>query len=189
MEIVSFTEMKNGTKADFVIIANNDIETAKELPDRLIEHLRKQKADDGAYRINRLQHVLQCATRAEAEGADDDWIAACLIHDIGDVLAPFTHGDFAAEIIKPFVSEEVTWVVRHHPSFQKFYNKNLSEDERMEREKYRDNPFFESAVDFCENWDQCSFDPDYETKSLEHFVPVIRRVFMRKPHLVATTGR
>jgi predicted HD phosphohydrolase len=178
---VSFTSMKEGTIEDFEIIAANDEQTAKELPNRLIAHLQEMAKDDGAYKISRLEHVLQCATRTQRDNADDDWVIAALLHDIGDVLAPFTHGQVAGEILRPFVKEEVAWVVSHHGTFQMFYNLSLPDNQRNSREKYRDHPYYQSAIDFCENWDQCSFDPAYATENLEFFVPLIRRVFARVP--------
>ena len=178
---VGFTAMKDGSAEDYLIIKANDEKTAQELPDRLIDHLKEMEKDDGAYQINRLEHVLQCATRAARDGAGDDWVVAALLHDIGDVLAPFTHGAVAAEILKPFVNEEVEWVIRHHGTFQMFYNKSLSEADRTLRDKYRDYPYYQSAVDFCEKWDQCSFDPGYESEKLEFFLPIIKRVFSRQP--------
>lgn len=173
--------MKDGSASDFLIIAENDEETARELPDRIIEHLREMANDDGAYQISRLDHVLQCATRAFRDGAEDDWVAAALLHDIGDVLAPFTHGQVAAEIMRPFVKEEVAWVVRNHGVFQMYYNKSLVEDEQNDRERFRDHPYYQLAIDFCEKWDQCSFDPDYQHEKLDFFIPLIRRLFSRDP--------
>lgn len=178
---VSFRQMSDATPADFDIIAANDRLTDEELPDRILAHLRMQASDNGAYRIDRLAHVLQTATRAEADGADDDWIVACLLHDIGDVLAPHTHAEVAAEILRPFVRSEVTWVVRHHGVFQKIYYANLPDEVRRARDRYREHPNYDLAVKFCEKWDQCSFDPDYPTRPLEHFEPMLRRVFSRQP--------
>jgi predicted HD phosphohydrolase len=178
---VDFTAMKDGSKEDFLIIQNNDEKTAKELPDRLIEHLKEMAKDDGAYHISRLDHVLQCATRAYKDEADDDWIIAALLHDIGDVLAPFTHGQVAYEIIRPFVREEVAWVVKHHGRFQMYYNKSLTEKERNNREEFKAHTYFQSAVAFCEKWDQCSFDPNYTSEKLEFFIPILKRVFNRVP--------
>lgn len=178
---VGFTAMKNGSVNDFEIIAANDECTAQELPDRLVTHLKEMAKDDGAYQISRLEHVLQCATRALLDNADDDWIVAALLHDIGDVLAPYTHGQVAGEIIRPFVREEVAWVVSHHGTFQMFYNVSLSESLRNSRDKFKNNPYYQSAVDFCENWDQCSFDPEFESKSLDFFIPIIKNVFSRVP--------
>lgn len=179
--IVSFVRMSDGTVEDYRIIEENNLLTAATLPDRIIEHLRAQAFDDVSYKIDRMQHVLQTATRAELDAADDDWLTACLLHDIGDVLAPYNHGELASEIIRPFVREEVTWVVRHHGVFQRFYNKSLAEAARNSRDRFRDHPHYQTAVDFCERWDQVSFDPDYPTRSLEHFEPVLRRVFTREP--------
>lgn len=180
-QLVSFRQMRDATAEDYAIIAANDELTARELPDRLLAQLRLLDEDDGAYQISRLRHVLQCATRAERDGADDDWIVAALVHDVGDVLAPYSHAEVAAEILRPFVRDEVTWVVRHHGTFQRYYNVSLSQEQRNARERFRDHPHYQTAVDFCENWDQCSFDPDYDTHDLEHFEPVLRRVFGRKP--------
>jgi len=178
---VSFTEMKNGTVEDYQIIAANDKHTANELPKRLIDHLKEMADDNGAYKISRLDHVLQCATRIDNDNGDEDWIIAGLFHDIGDVLAPFTHGQVASEIIRPFVREEVSWVVRNHGVFQMYYNISLSEEERHSRDTFKTHPYFQSAIDFCEKWDQNSFDPEYSTKSLDYFIPIIKQVFSREP--------
>mgnify|MGYP001815349602 FL=1 len=179
--IVGFTAMKDGTAADFEIIRENDEVTARELPDRIIDHLKQMALDDGAYKISRLDHVLQCATRAQRDGADDDWVAAALVHDLGDVLAPFTHGQVAAEILRPFVKADVAWVVRNHGIFQMYYNKSLSHKERNSRDQFKDHTYYQLAVDFCEKWDQCSFDPHYPSEKLEFFTPLIKRVFSRVP--------
>ena len=47
-KVVSFTAMKEGTQEDYEIIAENDRQTALELPARLLEHLKKMEEDDGA---------------------------------------------------------------------------------------------------------------------------------------------
>lgn len=173
--------MKAGTAEDFEIIAANDRQTAKELPDRLIAHLQEMAKDDGAYKISRLEHVLQCATRAHRDEANDDWVIAALLHDIGDVLAPFTHGQVAGEILRPFINEEVAWVVTHHGTFQMYYNKSLAKDLQNSRDKFKEHRYYKSAVDFCENWDQGSFDPAYNSEELAFFIPLIKRVFSRPP--------
>jgi len=178
---VGFTAMKQGSVADYQIIAANDAVTAKELPNRLIEHLKEMAEDDGAYQISRLDHVLQCATRIYEDGEDEDWIMAGLFHDIGDVLAPFTHGQVAAEVLRPFVREEVSWVVRHHGTFQMYYNVSLSAEERNSREVHKLHPYYDYAVNFCEKWDQNSFDPKYTAKPLSFFIPMIEHVFTRPP--------
>ncbi len=178
---VSFVAMRDGTPEDYDLIDANDRESLAELPNRILAHLRLIAEDDGAYQIDRLQHALQTATRAERDGAGDEWVVAALIHDIGDLLAPCTHGAYAAEILAPFVSEEVCWVVRHHPLFQRYYFANLSKEQRSVRERYREHEYYQRTIEFCENWDQCSFDPEYDSFPLEHFEPALRRIFAREP--------
>ena len=173
--------MRSGTPTDYDLIDANDARTLRGLPDRILEHLRLMADDDGAYPIDRLQHLLQTATRAERDGADDDWVVAALLHDIGDVLAPCSHGEVAAEILRPFVRAEVVWVVRHHGAFQRAYYANRPESERNAADQHRAHPHYGAAVDFCRDWDQCSFDPGYDTLPLEHFEPLVRRVFARAP--------
>jgi predicted HD phosphohydrolase len=51
-----------------------------------------------------------------------------------------------------------------------------------ERDKYRNNINYQSCVDFCEQWDQASFDPAYPSESLEYFEPYVRRLFARRPY-------
>lgn len=185
---VSFTKMSDGTADDFRIIAENDRKTDQALPDRIVQHLKMQADDDGAYLVDRLEHVLQTATRAHRDGADDDWIVGCLLHDIGDVLAPHTHGQVAYEILRPFVRDEVAWVVKHHGVFQCFYNASLSQTQRNAREAFAEHEYYRAAVNFCENWDQCSFDPAYDSLPLESFLPVLQRVFSRNPFEISGNG-
>ena len=180
METVSFTEMKQGTRADYLLLDRYERAHTGTLADRLLTVLMGLKQGLAGYQINRLQHSLQSATRAEEDGADEEWIVAALLHDIGDDLAPMNHSEFAAAIIKPYVTEEVHWVVAHHGVFQMaYYAHHLGKDPDA-RERYCDHPFFESCVRFCERWDQPSFDPDYPTKALGHFEPMLRRIFAAK---------
>ena len=50
------------------------------------------------------------------------------------------------------------------------------------RERFRDHPCFDSCAEFCERWDQSSFDLDYPTEPLSRFEPMLREVFGRKAH-------
>jgi predicted HD phosphohydrolase len=36
---------------------------------------------------------------------------------------------------------------------------------------------FDACAEFCEKYDQASFDPDYDSLPVEHFQPMVRRVF------------
>lgn len=180
---VSFTQMKDGTKEDYLLLAELEKPYHGMTADRILDELRRQgEATLEGYRITRLQHGLQSATRAEADGADIDWIVGALLHDIGDGLAPQNHDRFSAEVIRPFVRWDVSWVVEHHGIFQMlYYGKHYGWDENA-RDQFKDHPCFDSCAQFCERWDQSSFDPDYPMKPLEHFEPMVRTVFARKAY-------
>ena len=184
MDTVNFTAMKDGTKEEYEFLRTQEDNFFSGTADRLLRELATQEYETiGGYKITRLQHALQSATRAERDGADTDWVVAALLHDIGDGLAPQNHDRMAAEIIRPFVREEVTWVVEHHGAFQMVYYAHHYEGwNQFEREKYKDSPYYQSCIDFCERWDQSSFDPDYDMSELSHFEPAVREVFARKPY-------
>lgn len=183
MDTVKFSQMKDGDAEDYALLAKLEKPFHAMTADRVLKELGHQAEDTLAgYKISRLAHGLQAATRAEREGADKDWVAAALLHDIGDGLAPQNHDRFAAELLRPYMREEVVWVVEHHASFQMYYYAHHYGWNRHEREKYRSSPYYQSCADFCERWDQNSFDPDYPTETLEHFEPLVREIFSRKAY-------
>lgn len=180
MKTVSFTKMSDGTREDYAFLAEHETAYAKKLPDRIMQALEALRDSLAGYKIDRLEHSLQTATRAERDGADIDWIVSALVHDIGDDLAPFNHDSLAANILRPYVREECAWVVQHHGIFQyKYYADKIGLDPDA-RDKFKDHVYYDAAVKFCEHWDQTSFDPDYESEPLEHFRPLVEEVFTRK---------
>ncbi len=182
-ETVSFTQMKHGTKEEYLMLQRLEKPYIGLTVARIIDELKRQGQDSlEGYRISRLDHGLQSATRAEAEGADIDWIVGALLHDIGDGLAPQNHDRFSAEVIRPFVRWEVAWCVEHHGLFQMLYYAHHYGWDENARERYRDHPCFATCAAFCERWDQASFDPDYPTRPLEHFEPMLHTVFARKAY-------
>lgn len=182
-DIVTFTQMKDGTREDYELLEAREVIYRQGTADRLLRELASQ-ADDTltGYRVTRLEHGLQSATRARRDGADIDWVVATLLHDIGDGLAPQNHDKFAAEIMRPFMREEVVWTIEHHGTFQMYYYAHHHGWDRELREKYKDSPYYQSCVDFCERWDQSSFDPGYESDPLESFEAEVREVFARKAY-------
>lgn len=183
MEQVSFTQMKDGTREDYELLAELEKPHHQKVADRLIDELRKQGDEslDG-YRITRLEHAVQSATRAHRDGADIDWVVGALLHDIGDGLAPQNHDKFAAEILRPFVREEVTWTVENHGLFQSYYYGHHYGWDRNARDAFKDDPHFDQCAAFCERWDQSSFDPEYDSEPLSFFEPMVRDVFARKAY-------
>ena len=181
MEQVGFRRMDEGTAEDYALLDKLEHRFVESLPDRVMAALQGLQNSLAGYQLDRLQHSLQSATRAEVDGADIELIVAALIHDLGDDLAPLNHSQLAAAIIRPYVREEVTWIIEHHGVFQMFYYGEASGVNKDERERWRGHKWFDSCEIFCRDWDQMAFDPDYPTRPLEHFEPMLREVFTRTP--------
>jgi len=189
METVGFRQMKDGTKEDYELLARLEAQYIERLPDRILDALRALDDTLGGYRVTRLEHSLQAASRAEDDGADEEMVLGALLHDLGDDLAPGNHSQYAAAIIRPYVRPEVSWVVEHHGLFQKVYYAHHFGEDPNARDAYRDHPYHDACARFCERWDQAAFDPDYPTRPLEHFEPLVRRIFAREPFDAAVVGR
>lgn len=181
MEQVAFIRMEDGTREEYEFLAGIENTYANGAADRVLDYFRSQSETLEGYRVPRQQHGLQTATRALRDGADEEMVVAALLHDIGDALSPFNHSEFAAAILRPYVSEETYWVVKHHGLFQAYYYAHHLGGDRDARDRYRDHPHYRACADFCQNWDQAAFDPDYDTLPLDHFEPMVRRVFAREP--------
>jgi len=181
-KVVSFRRMEDGTREDYLLLEESENRYAQGLPQRVLECMRKLDHSLFGYRVTRLQHSLQTATRALRDGADDELTAAALLHDIGDEIAPYNHSEMAAAILRPYVRPEVAWIVEHHGLFQNYYYVHHLGGDRHARDRLRDHPWYQGCVHFCAAWDQCSFDPDYASESLEFFEPLVRRIFTRAPH-------
>jgi predicted HD phosphohydrolase len=182
MNKVAFTRMQDGTAADYALLDRLEDQYKAELPDKILAALRALETSLSGYRVSRLEHCLQAATRAARAGESSEWIMAALVHDIGDELAPYSHSEMAAAILRPFVSDEVYWVVKHHGLFQMYYYAHHSGGDRHAREQFCDHPFYQSAVRFCEHYDQNCFDPDYESEPLEFFAPMVQTFFSAPRH-------
>lgn len=180
--IVSFRQMKDGTRADYQMLAALEAEYAQALPERILASLSKLDEGLEGYPVTRYVHSLQTATRALRDGADDEMVVAALVHDIGDDLSPYNHAAIAAAILRPYVRAEVTWIVEQHALFQSYYYAHHHDRDRNGRERLRDHRWFDACADFCERWDQASFDPDYPTEPLARFEPLVRAIFTRPAH-------
>ena len=182
MKKVSFTEMKHGTKEDYLFLDKHEKNFASKTADRIIKFMSELTETLEGYQISRLEHSLQSATRALRAGENEEMIVAALLHDIGDELAPMNHSEYAAAILKPYVSEKTHWIVQKHGEFQAYYYAHHLGGDRNKRDKYKDRQYYQATIDFCEKYDQGSFDPNYQSLPLEHFAPMLRRIFSRKPY-------
>ena len=182
MEKVKFTQMKDGTKDDYLLLDKHEKKYIEGTADRIIKFMSGLNDTLEGYKITRLEHSLQTATRALNDKASDEMVVAALLHDIGDELAPLNHSEYAAAVLKPYVSEKTHWIVEKHGEFQMYYYAHHLGGNRNQREKYKGHKYYQDTIDFCENWDQKSFDPNFKSLTLKSFEPLVKKVFSRKPY-------
>ena len=173
----SFHDMAESTQEDWQIIMSHNIPFAQNGGKRVLDHLRLLDGDFGGFAVDRLTHSLQTATRAHRDGRSNDYVVMALLHDIGDTLGAANHPDIAAAILKPFVSEELLWIVQHHGIFQGvnfFHHLGLNRDMR---EKFRGHEHFAATEEFIDKYDCPAFDPNYDTLPIEFFEPMVMELF------------
>lgn len=172
-----FSDMAQSTQQDWAVIMAQAVPFSRNGGARVLDHLRLLDGDFGGFPVDRLTHCLQTATRAHRDGRPEDYVVMALLHDIGDTLGAYNHPDIAAAILKPFVSEELHWIVQHHGIFQgvNFFH-HLGLDRDM-REQFRGHEHFAATEEFIDKYDCPAFDPDYDTLPLEFFEPMVMRLF------------
>ena len=182
MKKVSFTEMKNGTKDDYLFLDKNEKDFANKTSERILNFLSNLTETLEGYQVSRLEHSLQSATRAYKNGESEEMVVATLLHDIGDELAPMNHSEYAAAILKPYVSEKTHWIIEKHGEFQMYYYAHHLGKDRNKRDKYKNHKYYKDTIKFCEKYDQSSFDPNYKSLTLDFFKPMVKKIFSRKPY-------
>ena len=172
----TFTSFEESTAEDWAIITPQLAITQSFVADRVIGLMRDLQFDHGGFPVDRLEHSLQTATRAERDGRDDEYVLCALLHDVGDTLSPYSHPDIAAGILKPFVSEANHFMVKNHGVFQGYYFWHHIGGDKDAREQFRDSEYFDHTEEFCAKYDQTAFDADYDSNPLEHYEPLIRSI-------------
>lgn len=181
-ERAAFARMQDGSRRDYEFIEGAEAEFNRGLPTRVLNAVTALGDDGtGGYPISRYAHSLQSATRALRDGRERDYVVAALVHDIGDGLAPHSHGALAAAVLRPYVKECISWIVEHHPVFQMYYYAPNMGGTRDARERYRGHQWFDDTVEFCEKYDENCFDAAYDTLPLETFRPLVEEVFSQTP--------
>lgn len=175
----SFTRMDESTAEQWAVIGAETMANQPRVADEVLAMLGRLEAITDGFSTNQLVHALQTATLAEAAGADPELVVASLCHDIGKLISVFNHPAIAAEILKPYVRDEVYQAIRVHQDFQgRHYYGHFGGDVNA-RDKYDGEPYYEMAARFADDWDQQAFDPDGHYEPLEHFEPLVRQVFAR----------
>ena len=181
MDNVNFTKMEDMTVEETQFLNSKYVDHAKNnLSTQLMNLLCSMKGPKLGYRIDRYRHSLQSATRAFQNGEETEMVVAALLHDVADPIAPENHSVVAAEILKPYVSERTFWIVRHHGLFQGYYYFHHLGEDRDAREKFREHHWFDDCANFCHEYDQNCFDPNYDEMHLEEFEPLVNEVFSQK---------
>ena len=176
-----FSSFEDSTREDWALIMAQRGELERGLPDRILEQFGHLRDDYGGFPVDRLEHSLQTATRAERDGRDDEYVLCALVHDIGDPLTPYNHPDVAAAILKPFVSEANHWMVEKHGIFQGYYFWHHLGMDRNTRDMFVGHEFYDRTEEFCAEYDGPAFDPSYDSNPLDHYLPLIREVFGTSP--------
>jgi predicted HD phosphohydrolase len=171
--------MDVSTREQWMTIVDETISVQPRVAKQLLAMIQGLGGISDGFSINQMEHALQTATRAERDGADEEVIVASLLHDVGKLISVPNHPKIAAEILRPYVRHDVYCMVAHHQDFQgRWYYEHLGMDPNL-RERHVGEPWFELAEQFADVWDQKAFDPAYESEPLEHFEPMVTRVFAR----------
>jgi hypothetical protein len=149
------------------------------------------------FSIGGQQHLLQSARLARLNGHEDKVILACLLHDVavsGFIRAD--HGYWGAQLIEPYVDEEVSWAIRVHQALRFVPDESVGYEypemyRRMFGDEYQPEPYIVAEYERAKNhkWymtarliclnDLYAFDPDVVV-GWEEFEDVLGRHF-RQP--------
>ena len=127
------------------------------------------------------------------KGEPEETVLACLLHDIAVNLIKVDHGWWAAQMVEPYVSEKVSWAIRHHQALRFFPDPSVgyAYPERYVQifgEGYVPEPYIKAAYEKARKhkWymearmitvhDLYAFEPGVNP-TLEPFIDVIGRHF------------
>src|SRR3954463_7309237 len=163
----TFTRMDESTAEQWGVIGTESFKNQSRVADRVLGMLESLSDIVDGFATDQLTHCLQTATLAERGGADDEVVVAALCHDIGKSISVPNHPRIAAEILKPYVRDEVYKMILVHQDFQgRHYYHHFGGDPNA-RENHRQAlsaEEFALAEKFADDWDQRAFDPDYATE-------------------------
>jgi hypothetical protein len=146
------------------------------------------------YRLTPASHVLQSATHALKAGLGEKIVLACLLHDIAVLgFIRSDHGYWGAQMVEPYVDEEVSWAIRAHQALRfypddsvgytypeqyiKFFGADYRPDDYIEAEykRAREHKWYMTAR-MITVYDIYSFDPNAVVR-LDDFIDIIGRHF------------
>ena len=72
------------------------------------------------------RHLLQSAKTALDAGQDEKIVIACLLHDISNgAFLRTEHGYWSAQIVAPYVTEEIAWAIQYHQALRYFADESV----------------------------------------------------------------
>ncbi len=182
---VSGATMDELTPVDWIVLERQRVIYRAEQQARQVLELfaASRDAPTFGYPINNYRHGLQAATLALRDGQDEETIVVSLLHDIGFVVCPETHAQFAAALLGSYISERNHWMLLRHPLFQNIHVHGHPDSgfDRHACERWRGHPHFEWTAEWVARYDQNALDPDYDCLPLDAFEPLVRRLFARTP--------
>lgn len=149
------------------------------------------------YRARGTNHLLQSANLALKAGMPEKTILACLLHDIANaIFIKSDHGYWGAQLIEPYVDEEVSWAIRAHQALRFFPDESVGYSYPEAYVKhfgadYRPDDYIQEAYARARNhkWymtsrmitvhDIYAFDPNVQV-TWEPFIDIVGRHF-RQP--------
>ena len=146
------------------------------------------------YRFGPSAHMLQSARLAQKNGLGEKLVLACLLHDIA--VAGFIrsdHGYWSAQLLEPYVDEEVSWAIRYHQTLRFFADESVGYKYpetyvKLFGADYQPEPHIQAAYRYARDhkWymssrlitvnDLYSFDPNVKVE-VEEFTDVVGRHF------------
>ncbi len=177
----SFTRMDQSTSDQWMTIGRATLELQPGVADRVLSMLRSFDQLFAGFGVSQLHHALQTATMARRANASDEMVLVALCHDLGKYVSIANHPAIAAEMLRPYVSDDAYHVVLTHQDFQgRHYFAHFGKSGTL-RDKHRSEPWYALAERFTDEWDQAAFDPAYAVLPLEEFEPLVRATFARYP--------
>lgn len=152
-----------------------------------LDMLELQRDDPSfGYQINNYGHCLQSATAIMQAGYDEETIVVALLHDVGFIACPTTHGEFAAAMLGPYISEKNHWMLQRHALFQNIHVIDHPDEsfDRHARDKWKGHPHFAWTAEYVAKFDQNTIRSGVETAPIEFFKPMVQRIFARKPRVI-----
>jgi predicted HD phosphohydrolase len=181
-----FTDMKQGSPQDWAhIAAEHGKHQLSAAAGQIMDSLARLEAIEVGFAANQLTHSLMAGTLARRAGASDEEVVAALCHDLGKLFSIPNHGAIAAEMLKPYVSDDIYHAVYWHQAFQgRYYFEHLGLDPEA-RDRFRDESWYDFAVKLVDEWDAPAFDPAFPVDSLESFRPEVERIFSSPKQMVS----